>query len=309
VGITSTGRRVISAYPFGYYEEPSGGVGTGIIVDEGGYILTNSHVVMDGEAVDNIDVLLSDGREVKGEILWSDRSLDMAIVKIQADNLVAAELGDSSEMKIGAYVAAIGNPLGLDFRGSVSQGVISGLDRTIVTGDASSQNQVRMEGLFQVDAAINKGNSGGPLLNSKGEVIGINTAKAQSGEGMGFAIPIDTAKPIVSSVKETGGFQRVYIGIEPADVSDWLSSYPNVDLGVREGVYVKEVTENGSAQAAGVRKGDVVTEVDGHEVTTSSALIKLLLNYRAGDVIKVTLMRDGQELALDITLTALTEQN
>ncbi len=145
-----------------------------------------------------------------GTVLWNDRSIDLAIVKIEASNLVAAELGDSEEVKIGAYAVAIGNPLGLAFDRSVTQGVISGLDRSITVSDGRSQ--LTMDGLMQTDASINSGNSGGPLLNSAGQVIGINSAKAQSGEGLGFAIPINTAKPIVDEIKTKGEFKRL-IGI------------------------------------------------------------------------------------------------
>jgi S1-C subfamily serine protease len=302
VGITSVGTRTLDIWPFGAYDERTGGVGTGIIVDESGYILTNSHVVLDGE-VDTITVLLPDGREVQGDVLWNERALDLAIVKVDADNLIAAELGDSDDIKLGSYVAAIGNPMGLDFRSSVSQGVVSGLDRTIIASSGSAQNAVQMEGLIQVDAAINVGNSGGPLLNSLGQVIGINTARNQNGEGMGFAIPINTAKPIVDSVKATGGFHRVYIGVEPADVSAVLRAYPQMDLGVDSGVYIKSLTPNSPAEAAGIQAEDIIIEVDGKPINTSSELIKHLLGYKAGDAVEVKVVRDKRQMSFDVTLT------
>ncbi|MBR3719457.1 MAG: trypsin-like peptidase domain-containing protein, partial [Firmicutes bacterium] len=170
-------------------------VGTGVIVDEAGYILTNSHVVNDGDTK-SVTVSLYDGSDVDGTVLWNDSTLDLAVVKIEdTGDLVAADLGDSDTVNIGAYAAAIGNPLGLEFERSMSQGIISGLNRSIQVSDGSKTTT--MEGLMQTDATINSGNSGGPLFNSKGQVIGINTAKASSGEGMGFAIPINVAKPIV----------------------------------------------------------------------------------------------------------------
>ncbi|MDR3296594.1 MAG: trypsin-like peptidase domain-containing protein [Clostridiales Family XIII bacterium] len=300
VGITSVSQRDSGFFPFSL--GPSSGVGTGIIVDESGFILTNSHVVMDGD-VQSITVLLSDGREVDGTVLWSDPSLDLAIVKVTADNLVAAELGDSELMKIGSYVAAIGNPLGLNFQSSVSVGVVSGLDRTIVTSDGTGSRTVKMEGLLQVDAAINSGNSGGPLVNSKGEVIGINTAKAQSVEGMGFAIPVNTAKPIVESVKETGAFQRVYIGISPVDVSVLLSEYPHLDLGATSGAYVNNVTQGSPAEAAGILEKDIITEIDGTKIGTSTELVKKLLGYHAGDRVSVTIVRDKIPMKVNVVLT------
>ena len=168
----------------------STGVGTGIIVDSNGYILTNSHVISDGQAK-TVNVLFSDGSTIDGEVYWYDSQLDLAIVKVNKTGLTAAELGDSDKVQIGDISIAIGNPYGLDLAGTVTQGIISGLDRTIET------EQGTMTGLLQTDASINSGNSGGPLLNQNGQVIGVNTAKASQGEGLGFAIPINTAKPIV----------------------------------------------------------------------------------------------------------------
>ncbi|MDR2771590.1 MAG: trypsin-like peptidase domain-containing protein [Clostridiales Family XIII bacterium] len=302
VGITSMGTRTMEIFPFGAYDERTGGVGTGIIVDKSGYILTNSHVVLDGE-VDTITVLLPDGRDVQGDVLWNERALDLAIVRVEADNLIAAELGDSDKMKIGSYIAAIGNPMGLNFRSSVSQGVVSGLDRTIIASSGTGQTPVQMEGLIQVDAAINEGNSGGPLVNSLGQVIGINTARNQNGEGMGFAIPINTAKPIVDSVKATGEYRRAYIGVEVWDVSEFLRDSPQTDLGVDSGAYIARLTPGSPAEAAGIREADIIIEVDGRQISTGSELIKHLLNYKAGDVAKVKIIREKQQMSFDVTLT------
>ncbi|MDR1136526.1 MAG: trypsin-like peptidase domain-containing protein [Clostridiales Family XIII bacterium] len=308
VGITSKATREIDTFPFGFgsYNQEIGGVGTGIIVDEGGYILTNSHVIIDGE-VDSIVVLLPDGREVDGNVLWNERSMDLAIVKVDANNLNAAQLGDSDEMRIGAYVAAIGNPLGLDFRSSVSQGVVSGLDRKIMASDSSglSGRPVQMEGLMQVDAAINQGNSGGPLVNSKGEVVGINTAKTQDGEGIGFAIPINTAKPIVESVKKTGEFHRVYIGVSTNDVSALINEYPHLDLGTTTGAYVASVTQGSPAERAGIKKDDIIVKVNDMDIRTSSELAKKLLGFNSGDQLEVTIIREKQT----ITVTAILTDN
>jgi S1-C subfamily serine protease len=311
VGITSLTTRTLNAFPFGSYEDRSGGVGTGIIVDANGYILTNSHVVLDGE-VDSITVLLPDGRDVRGDVLWNERTLDLAIVKVEATNLTAAELGDSDSMRLGSYVAAIGNPMGLDFRSSISQGVVSGLDRSILAvSDArvtETNRPVEMEGLIQVDAAINVGNSGGPLINSLGQVIGVNTARNQNGEGMGFAIPINTAKPIVDSVKATGEFHRVYIGITLGNVTDYLAANPQSDLGTESGAYVGSVTPGLPAESAGIAEGDVIIEVDGKKIDTSSQLIKHLLSYKTGDIAKVKILREKRQMTFDVTLTDSIEQ-
>ena len=281
----------------------SEGVGTGIIVDAAGYILTNSHVVMDGN-VGNIKVLLSNGEEVKAELLWNDAAIDLAIIKISAKGLAPAELGNSSEIQIGAYVAAIGNPLGLDFNSSVTQGVISGLNRTITVSTGMGTSQ--MEGLIQVDAAINSGNSGGPLLNSKGQVIGVNTAKA-SAEGMGFAIPIDTAKPIISKVIETGSFERAYMGVSAQNAKDIASEYPDLKLGVEQGAFIASVSVGSPAETAGLMVKDVIVAVDETPIATSSELIKVLLNYAAGDVISVRYYREGKEETAQITLATQTQ--
>ncbi len=300
VGI-STKTEVIYQGWFGSQSGVSEGVGTGIVVDENGYILTNSHVVSDGKA-QNITVQLSDGREEKGSVLWSDSILDLAIVKIEATGLTAAELGDSEEVNIGAYAVAIGNPLGMAFQRSVTQGIISGLDRSISVGEG--QNAVTMDGLMQTDASINSGNSGGPLLNSKGEVIGINSAKVQSGEGLGFAIPINTAKPIVEEVKEKGEFTKAYIGISGVGMATYREYYPTVDKGVDKGVFVSELTPGFGAEAAGVKEGDVIVELNGETVDTMSRLNTKLIQYRPGDKVTLSIVRDKNKMEIEVTLKA-----
>ena len=258
VGITATTTTVMQDWFYGPQQQEISGVGTGIILDQSGYVLTNSHVIMDDDQT-SLKVLLSDGREVSGSVEWFDAGLDLAIVRINADNLTPAELGDSDLINIGQYVAAIGNPLGLQFQGSVTQGVVSGLDRTIV---ASSDNkQTTMENLIQVDAAINSGNSGGPLLNSEGQVIGINTAKAEGGENMGFAIPINIAKPIIENIKATGEYNRAYMGVSVTNVSEIVSQNPNLNLGTDTGTYVVQITPGSPAETAGLQARDVIVRL------------------------------------------------
>jgi S1-C subfamily serine protease len=303
VGI-STSTEVTYQSFFGEQKGVQNGVGTGIIVDEKGYILTNSHVISDGTAKEII-VQLTDGREVAGTVLWNDRSIDLAIVKIEATNLVAAELGDSEEVKIGAYAVAIGNPLGLAFDRTVTQGVISGLDRSITVSDGRSQ--LTMDGLMQTDASINSGNSGGPLLNSAGQVIGINSAKAQSGEGLGFAIPINTAKPIVDEIKTKGEFKRSYIGIKGASVSDYLQAYPDAKLGTETGVFIVQIYSDSPAAAAGLREGDIITGLEDKKINTMTQLISGLFKYRPGDTVKLSVIRDQREMDVTVTLTSMEE--
>jgi S1-C subfamily serine protease len=304
VVVISTTSRITYQSWFGTQQGITQGSGTRIIVDEQGYILTNSHVVGDGKA-EEIIVQLYDGREVKGSVLWNDRSIDLAIVKIQATGLTAAELGDSEEVRIGSYAVAIGNPLGMAFDRSVTQGIISGLDRTITVSDG--QTQTTMEGLMQTDASINSGNSGGPLLNSRGQVIGINSAKAQTGEGLGFAIPINTAKPIIDEIKTKGEFNRSYLGIRGISVENFNQSYPENKLSAESGVFIVQIYMDSPAAKAGMKEQDIITKLDGKDVKTMTQLITGLYAHRPGDTIPITIIRDGKTLEISVTLEEMVE--
>jgi len=305
VGITSTGRYSMDNYYFGPFDGEVTGVGTGMIIDSRGYILTNSHVVMDGN-VDSIKVLLSDGDEVDGKLIWNDVGLDVAIIKVEADGLIPVEMGDSDEVMIGSYVAAIGNPLGLEFSGSITSGVVSGLNRTIQVSDGYGGPTISMQGLIQVDAAINNGNSGGPLLNSKGQVIGVNTAKATA-EGMGFAIPINPVVPIVEKVIRDGSFERVFMGVSAMDVKDVKERFPKVELKVESGACLIEVNPGSPAEKGGLKVKDVIVAVDGKEISGSDSLIKMLLGYESGDTITVAYDRDGVSGETKVTLLSQSE--
>jgi len=305
VGISTVSEREDhSFYWFGNgYKYDAESVGTGVIVHESGYILTNSHVVNDGDTK-SITVSVYDVGDVDGTVLWNDANLDLAVVKIDVKGLVAAELGESEDVSIGSYAAAIGNPLGLAFERSMSQGIISGLNRSIEVGNA--QDSTRMEGLMQTDATINSGNSGGPLLNSRGQVIGINTAKAASGEGMGFAIPINVAKPIVQQIMENGTFVRAYIGISGVGLED--QSYYSHDELMKEfqtdtGIFVASVASGGGAEKAGIRKGDIILKFNGKSVGTMNKLTTLLVAFRPGDEVELVVLRNGKQRTLSVTLT------
>ncbi|WP_195251321.1 serine protease HtrA [Romboutsia sp. 1001713B170207_170306_H8] len=289
VGITTT---TISTNNRFAIPTQSEGVGTGVVVDANGYILTNSHVVSDGEA-NTVNVLFNDGTTSEGKVAWYDAQLDLAIVKVDKTGLTPAEFGDSDEVRTGDISVAIGNPLGLDLQRSVTQGIISGLDRTIET------EQGTMTGLIQTDASINSGNSGGPLLNQNGQVIGINTAKASQGEGLGFAIPINTAKPIVESIINSGTYDKVTLGIKGADVSTYESA-TNQSLGVDAGVYVAEVIDDSAAKTAGVQVGDVIVKLGDTNLTGMSDLTKSLYTYSSGDSTKVVVYRGGKEITLNV---------
>ncbi|GKZ02407.1 MULTISPECIES: serine protease HtrA [Paraclostridium] len=289
VGITTT---TIDTNNIFAIPQQSQGVGTGFIVDSKGYILTNSHVVSDGKASD-VNVLFNDGSTSKGKVLWNDPTIDLAIVKVDKTGLPVADLGNSDSVRTGDLAVAIGNPLGLEFQKSVTQGIISGLDRSIQT------EQSNMTGLIQTDASINPGNSGGPLLNDKGEVIGINTAKASGAEGLGFAIPINTAKPIVEQIIKDGKFEKVTLGIKGIDVKTFETT-TGTDLAADEGVYIAEVVANTPAQKSGIQAGDVITKVGDTKITSMSDLNKALYKFSVGDKAKVEVNRGGKNITIDV---------
>src|SRR5690606_17757782 len=218
---------------------------------------------------------------------------DLAVVKVDARNLDAADLGNSDLLEVGELAVAIGNPLGLDFQRSVTSGVISGLHRSIQVDEYNV-----IEDLIQTDASINPGNSGGPLLNSKGEVIGINTAKVQTGEGLGFAIPINMIKPIIEEVISTGNFETVYMGIYGVEVEVYERQY-GVNTGLDSGIIVWEVVEGSPADKAGIRAGDIVVKIDNEYIENMNRLKRVLYRYKIGDRANVTIVRDGRYIDVD----------
>ncbi|MBR5925876.1 MAG: trypsin-like peptidase domain-containing protein [Firmicutes bacterium] len=289
----------------GSYSYDTASIGTGVIVDEAGYILTNSHVVNDGNAK-SVTVSLYDGSKVEGKVLWNDSTLDLAVVKVEAEGLVAAELGDSDQIKIGSYAAVIGNPVSLQFERSMTQGIISGLNRTIRATSSNSSSATTMEGLIQTDATINAGNSGGPLLNSRGQVIGISSARSEVGENMGFAIPINTAKPIVEQIKATGQFVRAYLGIRGVGLgeqSQYSTEQLEKEFGTSDGVYVSALIEGGGAEKAGLQEGDIILSVDGTAVNTMNKLNTILISHKVGDSVEVSYIRGGKTATVSVTLT------
>ena len=289
VGITT-----LETQQFLFEERDVEGVGSGVIINSDGYILTNSHVIADGNAKE-IKVLLYDGTTLDGKVLWSDRALDLAVVKVNGSNLPSADLGNSEDLEIGEVAIAIGNPLGLEFQRSVTSGIISGLNRAVRV----DQNTI-MDNLIQTDASINRGNSGGPLLNSKGEVIGINTAKINSAEGLGFSIPINIAKPIVEEVIKTGKYETVSLGIGGYDVAQYQASL-GIDLGVEDGVIVIESYEDTPAHDAGIMNGDIIVKVDDKEIESMQALKKVLYGYKSGDTVELTIIRNKEEMKVPVT--------
>jgi len=268
------------------------GIGSGVIVREDGYILTNSHVISDGES-DSIEVLFSDGSTASAEVLWYESLLDLAIIKVNKTNLKAAELGDSDKLMVGEPVVAIGNPLSLDLDRTVTSGIISGLDRTL-----RIQNS-EIEPLIQTDASINPGNSGGPLLNARGQVIGINTAKMTSAEGLGFSIPINEAKPILSKIVSGEEIEEVYIGITGVNLETYEASL-GVDLSPEYGVVIVEIVKDSPAHKAGLEAGDIIQEIDDYKIESMNNIVRKLYQYNKGDSATIKIIRDSEEMELEI---------
>ncbi|TCO78695.1 serine protease HtrA [Marinisporobacter balticus] len=297
VGITT--KSIQTDFFFG--KQTSKGLGTGVIVDKRGYILTNAHVVNNGD-VEELNVLFDDGTKKDAKILWNDPALDLAIIQVDGVNVIPADLGNSDNLEVGEVAIAIGNPLGMEFQKTVTSGIVSGLERSV----AVNQNET-IEDLIQTDASINPGNSGGPLLNAKGEVIGINTAKIQSGEGLGFAIPINIAKPIVDQFIEKGEFRKVYMGIKGMDVNVF-ERYTGIDLSADKGIYVAEVSKNSPAAKANLRTGDIIIGVDNKEITSMTQLIRALYKYRPEDDLTIKILRNEEEKTLKMKLQKIPQK-
>lgn len=277
------------------------GGGSGFIVSSDGLIVTNKHVAADIKA--SYTAVLSDGRKFEAKVLARDPVQDLAIVKIDAKNLPTIELGDSNTLKLGQTVIAIGNALS-EFSNTVSVGVVSGLGRN-VTASGGGMTE-RISGVIQTDAAINPGNSGGPLLNLKGQVIGINTAVATGAENIGFAIPINKAKKDISSVKATGGIQTPYIGVRYILVTSELAK--SQKLSIEEGALVRG-TEDGPAvepgspaEKAGILAEDIIISVNGKKITKDSPLGEIIAEYNVGQKVNLKVMRSGKEISLELIL-------
>ncbi len=273
----------------GYVE----GVGSGVIVSSDGYILTNSHVVSNGRARE-INVVFSDGKKSSGQLIWQDEGLDLAVVKVENKGLPVMDLGDSDKVSVGDKAIAIGNPLGLDLQSTLTSGYISGLNRTI-----NMENGASMDGLIQTDAAINGGNSGGALLNAKGELIGINTAKARGGEGIGFAIPINIAKSIVNEIKDKGNFETVKLGIQGVDL-DMYEKYFQVDTGAENGAAILKVEPTSPAGKAGIQANDIIIKIGNKKITGMNDIRKSLIDFRYGDETELTIIRNNREEKVNI---------
>ena len=288
---------------FGSQTRTQQAAGTGLIIDSSGYILTNKHVVPSGTT--NLGIITSDGTQYKDvELIGRDPMNDLAIIKVKnPKNFVAANLGDSDSVRVGQKVIAIGNALG-QFQNTVTSGIISGIGRPIEASDGSGTNTEQLTNLFQTDAAINSGNSGGPLLNYNGEVIGINTAVAADAQNIGFSIPINEAKGIISSVKETGKLSKPFLGVKFLTLSPATAS--QLEISVTKGAFVD--TEAGSivsgspADKAGLKPGDIITHVNDIELNERTQLTSAIARFKVGDSITLKIIRDGKKIQDKVVL-------
>jgi len=272
--------------------------GSGIILDKNGYILTNNHVI-DGQK--RIDIIFADGGQAEAKLVGGDSLADLAILKVDTAVSAVAELGDSEALVAGEHVLAIGSALG-DFRNTVTAGIISGLGRRLPGVD------YRMDDLIQTDAAINHGNSGGPLINLAGQVVGINVAIYRGStvtgddtvEGVGFAIPINTAKLVAQQIISSGKVTRPFIGVSYQMLTPQLASYYKITQ--QQGAYITQVTPNTPAAKAGLQEQDVIIAIGEHKLDDSFSLFTALLRYKPGDTVQVKIVRGGKEMALNLTL-------
>ncbi|MHB8910528.1 MAG: DegQ family serine endoprotease [Syntrophales bacterium] len=269
-------------------------LGSGFIISPDGYIFTNNHVV---EQADKIIVKLSDGKEYEAKVIGKDAKTDIALIKVKStDSLPVAETGDSDKLRVGDWVLAIGNPFGLEQ--TVTAGIVSAKGRVIGAGP--------YDNFIQTDASINPGNSGGPLFNMEGKVIGINTAIVAQGQGIGFAIPISMAKTILPDLKAKGKVTRGWLGISVQDISEDIAK--NMKLKDRSGALIADVFKGDPADKAGLKSGDVITEINGKKIKDTHELLMIIAGFRVGETVKIKILRDGQEKDVSIAVAERKEQ-
>ncbi len=276
---------------------PVEGVGSGAIYDPSGLIVTNNHVV---ENAEQISVTLPDGRSFDGQLVGRDPQTDLAVVRIQGDNLPVLPFGDSDQLQIGDWVVAIGNALGLEGGPTVTTGVVGALHRSI-----QEPNGATLQELIQTDAAINPGNSGGPLVNLRGEIVGINTAAAVTDQGVpaagvGFAISINSAKPILAQLASTGHVRRAFLGVVPVTITPALAA--QYHLPVKQGVILAQVDPNSPAAQAGMRPNDILLSLDNTPLKSVADLRNVLAAHNPGDTVSAVILRNGSQRQLSVTL-------
>lgn len=277
--------------------------GSGVIISKDGYIVTNNHVVQDA---DEVEVIMTDKRSFKAKVIGTDPLTDLAVIKVEANNLPAITLGDSDALKLGEWVLAVGYPL--DLESTVTAGIVSAkgrrigiLDQNINKNDAKPDSPV--EAFIQTDAAINPGNSGGALVNLRGELVGINSAIASATgyySGYGFAVPVSLVKKVSADLLKYGNVQRGYIGILPIELNSTVAKEKGAKIG--RGIYVESVVEKGAAEAAGLKKGDVIVKMEGQPLDSDAQMREIIGRRRPGDVVNVTVNRDGSERDFKVEL-------
>lgn len=308
VSVETPQRRVLQFNPFGggVEERIQGGqqqdIGSGFIVSSDGTIVTNKHVVSDPNAT--YKVITSDDKEYEVTKISRDPSNDLAILKIDASGLQPVELGDSSNLKVGQFAIAIGTALG-EFRHTVTTGVISGLGRGITAGSAFEGYVERLDDVIQTDAAINPGNSGGPLINSSGQVIGVNVAVAQGAQGIGFALPVNILKDALTQFNQTGSFaSKAYLGVEYQMISRQSALLNEVP----QGAYVQSVVEGSPAEKAGIQDDDIITKIDGETLSDNEdGLAGVVAKKKSGQQVQIELWRDGKTETVSATLSEFSE--
>jgi len=274
------------------FKQPS--LGSGFIIDGGGFVVTNNHVIEDA---DQIKVKLKDEREFNAKIIGRDPNTDIALLKIESDeNFATVKLGDSDALQVGQWVVAIGSPFGLEQ--TVTAGIVSAKGRVIGSGP--------YDDFIQTDASINPGNSGGPLLNMQGEVVGINTAIVASGQGIGFAIPINLARDIIVALKDEGEVTRGWLGVAIQDLSTEMAEYYNIEG--KKGVFVADVFEGDPADKAGIQPKDIILAVNGEKITTSRQLTSIIAKIAVNDSAKIKILRDGKEKTVKVKIAKRPEE-
>lgn len=313
--ITARERSSINLGPFSIFGIPQSedetplepqSIGSGFIIDSEGLVLTNKHVVSNPDA--RYQIITATDKKYNVERIYRDPLNDIALLKINAsensgDKLIPIELGDSESLQVGQYVVAIGTALG-EFRNTVTTGVVSGLGRGITAGSPFEGSVERLDNVIQTDAAISPGNSGGPLLNSAGQAIGVNTAVSRAGQNIGFAIPINVIKDSLNNFNETGKFERPYLGVSYRIISRDAAAINELP----EGAYVQAVIEGSSAEKAGVIQGDIITKLDGQKVDEKTQLSAIIAKKKVGDTITITIFRDSKTEDVKITLESAPNQ-
>jgi len=275
------------------------GIGTGFIVDPNGLIITNSHVVNESSA--EYSVVLKDGTTYEVDRIHLDNYSDIAILEITARSLPTVEFGDSDSLKVGQRAVAIGNALG-KFDNTVTAGVVSGIAREVQASSGFGQAKT-YESVIQTDAALNPGNSGGPLLNSSGQVIGVNVATTMGAENIGFAIPVNVVKPILESFIENGKIVRPYLGVSYVVITKEISSLRDMPAGA----YVSTVIPDSPADEAGLQRGDIITKIGDEDITGENSLSEIINKSKVGDRLQITIDREGREIVVSVTLEDMPE--